>query len=151
MAAARDAPCQQPSATLSASKIKANTPISRLAISSLSYFSMQIFSAVEPESPSLGRLGGKVDKLRGWWGRKVTDRSGTRQEGPQPSAPAGWSVTADRVPAHKGPSGNHPPRAFPIDCRAKSGGLHLSPDGRRCDGGGGRAGGKEFLGQFISY
>lgn len=91
---------------------------------------MQIFNAVV--CPSLGRLGGKVDKLRGWWGGKVAATSGTRQGRPQPSAPTRWRATAGRVHAHKDRSGNNPPRAFPIDRRAKSSGLHLSPDGRRC-------------------
>lgn len=83
---------------------------------------MQIFNAVEPEPLSLGRLAGKVDKLRGWWGVKVTDRSGTRQEWPHPSALTRWGVTPGPVHADTDRSGSNPPRAIPIDRRAKSSG-----------------------------
>lgn len=58
-------------------------------------FQAHIFNAAEPKSPSLDRLGGEVDNLRGWWGGKVTDASGTRQEWPQPLHPlAGFSRPA---------------------------------------------------------
>lgn len=129
---------------------------------SIEYSEVQIFNAVESKPLSFGRLAGKVDKLRGWWSAKVTDTSGKRQEWSHPSALTGWGVTPVPVQAHMDHSGKNPPRVIPIDRRAKSSGLLLSPDGRRrvtVEGTGqggdwrgeGREGKREFLGQFISY